>query len=158
MALTLLTSFGWSGTLLTAAAENTKSIQNMHAPLPALQSAKKLDATSSNETILSDDRANLPKHMTSQNIDILSSYGVNMKDDVKSVNKVKDNRNGRIFSEVQYDTGCSVGFDDDNNIISISNFKGKSTSSETNSEITLSSKVNLNDMIDTIETNFKLKQ
>jgi hypothetical protein len=141
---------------VSAATETTKSILSLHAPLPTLKSAKKLDPTLSKEIVLSDDSGNLPKHMTSQNVEILSSYGVNLKNDVTSVNKVKDVRNDRNISEVQYNNGCLVGFDDDNNIVSISNFKGNSASSLSNSTATGSNKVDLKDIINTIRTNSNL--
>lgn len=54
--------------------------------------------------------------------------------DVKSVQKIKDNSNARTISEVKFSGKCSVGFDVDNNIVSISNFKRKSSlSSKTES-------------------------
>lgn len=98
----------------------------------------------------------MPNLLNSKNNNILSSYGVDTKN-VKSVKSVKDNRNARTISEVELNKS-TVGFNSENEIISISNFK---TNDQLKLQSTLANKVNsdadLNDLINNIETNNNFK-
>lgn len=131
MAFAMLISTGWFDSNVKAA-EDSKIKLSFNAPLPAPQNAVKIDPSSAPETILGDDSTNVSKLLTSKNVDILSEYGIDAKD-VKSVKKIKDNRNDRTVSEVRFSGKSAVGFDADNNIVSISNFKNRSGVSKTNS-------------------------
>ena len=135
-------------------ASNSKSF---FESLKSTNSLKKIDAASPNETVIGDNSSNLPNLLNSKNNDMLSSYGVDTKN-VKSVKTVKDNRNARTISEVELDNKSTVGFDLDNKIISISNFKNndqlKLQSSLPNK---VGSDADLSNLINNIETNNNLK-
>lgn len=150
VSLAIVLTSGLSGSVI--AAENTgnnNDLQKMYASLPALENIKKLDVNLPNETLLSENRDDmLPKLLTDQNKKILASYGVNTKSDVVSVKELRDNKNNRILSEVQYADLVSVRFDVNNNIISISDFNTVSDTATTT--------VSLQDMINTVEKNSNL--
>lgn len=139
MAFAMLISTGWFD-LNVKAAEGSKIKSSFKAPLPAPQNAVKIDSSFAPETILGDDSASLSNFLTSKNIETLSEYGVNTKD-VKNVKKIQDNRNSRTVSEVKFGGKCSVRFDSDNNIVSISNFKSRPVVSKANSAASIADEV-----------------
>lgn len=136
---------------------------SLHAPLPSLANIAKLDPALPNETMLGSG-INQSELLNAQTVKILSSYGVNTQN-VSGVRKLRDNINARSISEVQFSNICSVGFDENNSIISISNFKDNTnfsskpaTAFSVDSEVyatttSVSSQVYLNRLIGEIEAN-----
>jgi hypothetical protein len=149
--------------VLATASPATNNVElSMHAPLPTLNNIAKLDPTLPNETILGSG-SNQSELLNSQNVKILSSYGVNTQN-VSAVKEERDNINDRNISEIQFNNIDSVDFDDNNNIISIANFKddsnlsSKSVTASVGNEVyanstSVSSQVYLNNLISKIEAN-----
>jgi len=131
--------------------------QSIFTSLKSTNSLKKLDATLPNETIMGEENSNSSNLLNSKNNDLLFSYGVDTKN-VKTVKTVKDNRNARTISKVEFDNNRTVAFDSDNKIISIYNFKNND---EKKLQSALANKVNsnadLSDLIKNIEQNNNLK-
>jgi hypothetical protein len=103
------------------------------------------------ETVLSDRISDLNILLNNENTKILSSYGINTYN-VKNIRTVRENRNARVISKVEFDNKSEIGFDTNNKIVSISNFKDSAQQPQ-QSIVTVNSSFDLSDLINDIEKN-----